>query len=304
MGEMKAQIIELTKSLGMDLCGIASVDRFAGAPEGTKPEDVLPGCKSVIVVGLKLLDGVVQANFRAFEEGKTNVKGIFATYGYTIVPNFELSYVCYSVARFIENNSSGIATPCSTGPMTNGKQISNRHAAVAAGLGEFGHMSIVINPEFGPRVRWGVILTTLELEADQMYDGPKLCEPEKCGVCARVCPTGAIRMPGTHELAHVEIGGKSYEYNLTQFVKCNKALKAMTKALGGAEDYLDKEDPTMEDMLEAEKKMPIDITGLQHINTWNCNKCQTYCPAGNWGKKYKETGLSKGASVMFMDEKV
>ena len=42
--ELKA----LLSSLGADLCGIASLDRFAGAPEGFHPLDVFPPCKSVI----------------------------------------------------------------------------------------------------------------------------------------------------------------------------------------------------------------------------------------------------------------
>jgi epoxyqueuosine reductase QueG len=277
------------------MCGVGSIDRFKTSPKGRHPCDVLPGCKSVIVVGARLLDGVVQANFRAFEDGRSDLKGIFGMYGYTIMPNFELAYVCYATARYIESNSDGIATPCSTGPMTNGAQISIRHAAVAAGLGQFGYMSIVLTPKYGPRNRFGVILTTLELEPDPMYDGPSLCDPEKCGICAKVCPTGAIRTPCTHELEHVEIGGKKYDYTLVHFAKCRKALQAMTKELGGRGDYLTEEEPTIEDLMAAEARMPADTIGLQHINSWNCGRCQTYCPAGNWGEHYKKTGLSRGA---------
>ena len=36
--------------LGADLCGIASIDRFNGAPSGYHPLDVLPTCQSVIVL--------------------------------------------------------------------------------------------------------------------------------------------------------------------------------------------------------------------------------------------------------------
>lgn len=298
------QIKDMAKSLGMDLCGIASTDRFETSPEGRHPCDVLPGCKSVIVVGVRLLDGVIQANFRAFEEGKTHLKGIYGTYGYSMLPNFELTYVVYNIAKQIELSTGEIATPCSTGPMTNGMQVSIRHAAVAAGLGEFGYMSIVLTPEFGPRNRFGVILTTLEIEPDPMYSGKPLCEPEKCGICAKVCPTGAICTPGEKPNEHVEMGGKSYEYTKVHFANCRKALQAMTKSLGGADDYLTEDDPTIQDLVEAEKRMPIDSMGLQHINSWNCGRCQTYCPAGNWGERYKKTGLSKGASSVFIENKL
>ena len=304
MGITKEQIKEFAKSIGMDMCGVGSVDRFVTSPENRHPCDTLPGCKSVVVVGARLIDGVVQANFRAFEDGRNDLKGIFGTFGYTLLPNFELTYVCYAVAQFIETNSNGIATPCATGPMQYGMPMSIRHAAVAAGLGEFGYMGIVLTPEHGPRVRFGVILTTLDLEPDPMYGGPSLCDPDKCGICAKVCPTGAIRAPGTHELDHVEIGGKKYDYTHVHFPKCRKALQAMTKALGGRGDYLMEDDPTMEDLSAAEQRMPVSGVGLQHIESWHCGRCQSYCPSGNWNARYMKTGLSGGASNAFIEEKM
>ena len=298
MGIDKSQLKALAQSLGMDMCGVASIDRFATSPPGRHPCDVLPGCKSVIVVGVRLLDGVISANFRAFEDGRSNLKGIYGTYGYAFLPNFELSYVVYNIAKHIEGNSYAVAMPCSTGPMTNGLQISIRHAAVAAGLGQFGYMSIVLSEQHGPRNRFGVILTTLDIEPDPMYEGPPLCDPEKCGICVKVCPTGAIRAYGTHELEQVEMGGKSFSYTLVDFPKCRKALQAMTKDLGGKDDYLPMSDPSMDDLYEAEQRMPIDTMGLQHICSWHCGRCLSYCPAGNWSKHFKDKNLSKGPAAL------
>ena len=300
----KQQVKDFTKSLGIAVCGVSGVERFAASPNGRHPNDILPGCKSVIVVGVNLLDGVISANFRAYEDGRPDLKGIYGTYGYAMLPNFELTYACYAIARYIETSSGAVAMPCSTGPMTNGLQISIRHAAVAAGLGDFGYMSIVLTPEYGSRIRFGVILTTLELPQDPLYSGERLCNPEKCGVCAKVCPTGAIREFGTHELEHVEIGGRSYEYTHVHFPKCRKALQAMTKELGGKEDYLTASEPTMEDLANAEKKMPVSAIGLQHIDSWHCGKCQTYCPAGNWSEHFIKSGLSKGPAAAFVEKKL
>ena len=44
----REQVKKIMFSLGADLCGIASIDRFADAPKGYHPLDVLPTCKSVI----------------------------------------------------------------------------------------------------------------------------------------------------------------------------------------------------------------------------------------------------------------
>ncbi len=80
----------------MDLCGIASVDRFNDSPPARHPTQILPGCKSVIVIAQRLLDGVTQINFRAFEDLREDLKGIYGTYGYTMLPNFALTYACYA----------------------------------------------------------------------------------------------------------------------------------------------------------------------------------------------------------------
>ena len=290
----KAAIKQLAASLGMSMCGVASIDRFATSDPGKHPHDLLPGAKSAIVVGVRLLDGAVQANFRAFEDGNAQAKGIYGTYGYTIIPNFLLTYACYAIAQGIESNTDEVATPCSTGPMTNGAQISLRHAAVAAGLGTFGWMGIVLTEKFGPRNRFGVILTTLELEPDPMYAGPQLCDPEKCGICTKVCPSHALSTYGEVDPKVVEMGGERYEYCQLDFAKCFIVEERLTKEYGASEDWVTAENPTVMDVFEAHRRAPGDEAGLQRISSWHCGRCLSYCPAGEWGKKFKSRGLSSG----------
>ena len=280
---------------GMDLFGVAGVDRFAQSPEGRHPCDILPGCKSVIVVGVRLLDGIVQANFRTFEDNRWDLKGLYGTYGYVFLPNFELTYACYSLSQYIERKTGAIATPCSTGPMTNGLQLSIRHAAVAAGLGEFGWMSIVLTPEFGPRNRFGVILTQLELEPDPLYSGNKLCQPEKCGICTKVCPTGALTDIGSDDLHRCRIGDRDYVYGKTNWEKCQIGTLALKKKTGGKEDYITSDNPTPQDISDAVSRLPVNEGGIQHHTSHNCGKCLSYCPVGSWASKFKKTGVSDGA---------
>ena len=45
------KVKEILFSLGADLCGIASTDRFGDAPKGYHPLDVMTSCKSVISLG-------------------------------------------------------------------------------------------------------------------------------------------------------------------------------------------------------------------------------------------------------------
>ena len=292
--DLKAMIKETARNHGMDLCGVASLDRFEGSLEGRHPTQVLPGCKSVIVVGTRLLDGVIQANFRAFENDRQDLKGVYGTYGYALLPNFALTYACYAVAQAIERELGEVAMPLSTGPMTNGSQISIRHAAVAAGLGEFGWMSIVLTPEYGPRNRFGVILTTAELEPDPLYDGPKLCNPEVCKVCTSCCPTGAISAYGDESgVKTCTLGEKTYTYGTVSIPRCQIAGNGMRKEFGGKEDLVEK-DASPAEIAKAAAGMPISTAGLQHTESWHCGKCLSYCPAGSWFKKFHDRGLSDG----------
>lgn len=290
------QIKDHAHHVGMSVCGIASVDRFKEAPAGHHPCDILPGCKSVIMIGMRLLDGAIQANFRAFEDGRWDLKGLYGTYGYSTLPNFALTYACYSIAQFIEQKTGACATPLSTGPMTNGIQISLRHAAVAAGLGEFGWSGLVLVPGFGPRIRFGAVLTTLDLEPDPVYSGPSLCNPDKCGICTNVCPTQALSTYENNDRNIVDLGEKHCEYCRTTLPKCQIALYALNKKNGGDEDYVTESEPSAEEIISALKKKPISHIGLQHYPSYHCGRCLSYCPAGDWGKRFKETGLSKGAN--------
>ena len=290
----KDQLKDFALSLDMDMVGVANTARFSDAPEGRKPEDILPGCKSVIAIGVGLLDGIIQANFRAFEDGRRDLKGLYGTYGYSTLPNFALTYACYAIGRYIEKNTGAIATPCSTGPMTNGAQMSLRHAAVAAGLGVIGWSGLLLTPNYGPRNRFGVILTTLEIEPDPMYDGPAICNPGSCGICNRACPTGAISKFGEEPSYRSYIDGKETHYCKINLIKCQIATLGMKKEHGGRDDYITSDDPTREEFGEALAKMPISPAGLQHIDAHNCGVCLTYCPAGNWNDHFMKTGLTKG----------
>jgi epoxyqueuosine reductase len=289
-------IKEYARTIGMDMCGIAPVSRFENAPKGTHPTDVLPGCKSVISVGTRLPDGAVQSIFRNFEDGKRGAQALYGTFGYTLAPNFHLLFSVYNLAQFVERNSSFVATPTQVGPLQVGMAVSQRHAAVAAGLGEFGWMSIVLTPQFGPRNRFGAILTTAELQPDPMYSGPKLCDPTKCNICTTVCPTGALSKYGEKEARRVEYpdkaGNKTYDYCHVDMTRCRIGSHALMKKTGGEKDLVNSCEASAQEVGAAIANMRDPFGGLQASPTWKCGKCLAYCPTGHWKEKFKDTGLS------------
>jgi hypothetical protein len=93
---------------------------------------------------------------------------------------------------------TGLGHPVMGAPMG---FFSQRHAAVRAGLGEFGFSGLVITPQFGPRVRYVSVITEAELQADPLLV-EKVCMRGKCGgeagpACHQKCANKAIKLrPG------------------------------------------------------------------------------------------------------------
>ncbi len=67
--------------------------------------------------------------------------------------------------------------------------VSHKAIAAAAGLGWIGRNNLLVNPEFGSRVRYVTVLTDFPLAVDKPLD-------RDCGQCRRCldcCPAGAIK---------------------------------------------------------------------------------------------------------------
>lgn len=67
--------------------------------------------------------------------------------------------------------------------------------AIAAGLGQLGMNGQVLTPQAGSRTRMFLMSTDAPLTVDEPVDFgiPGICE--RCGICARRCPAGAIPVP-------------------------------------------------------------------------------------------------------------
>lgn len=217
------------KSLGADLCGIASLDRFSHAPAGYHPLDVMPSCKSVISFGCRFPAGTLLCNSHA---------------PYTRVRNSITDKMDGIALDFcIEMERRGVlCAPVPTNEAewdsrTNRSRsvISLKHAAQAAGLGTIGRHSLLITPEFGSMVWLGAVLCTQELEPDAMREA--LCD--HCDLCVKVCPVNALETVEMKQQACWEYAFGEDDVSKTWRIACHKCRDICPYNLGSQNAFTD-----------------------------------------------------------------
>lgn len=174
---------EIMKSLGADLCGIASIDRFDDAPKGYHPLDVMPSCKSVISFACRFPVGTLLCNSHA---PYTRVRNSITPKMDAIALDF-----CMEMERRGVLCAPIPTNECEWDANTGRSRsiISQKHAAQAAGLGTIGRHSLLITPELGSMVWLGAVLCAQELDPDAVKE--PICD--QCGLCVNACPVNALR---------------------------------------------------------------------------------------------------------------
>jgi epoxyqueuosine reductase QueG len=184
---MKADLTQeikiIAQSEGACIFGVAPVNRFQDAPSGHKPHEILPRAKSVVVTGLKLLNGIVET-----------IPSRPYALQYTLLNN-ELNRIALKLSRHLEAQGYR-SVPIPASGMIPGKllgEASHRHAAVMAGLGELGVSNLLITPKFGPRVRLVSVITEAPLRPNPLLQS-RVCN--RCYKCVEACPAHALTPEG------------------------------------------------------------------------------------------------------------
>lgn len=210
-GEIKRR----ATALGADLCGIAPVERFADAPAGFHPTDVLGGCKSVIVIAERFPAGVLASPSSA-------------AYTFAIFKAADqVDAAAFRIASELDRLGSRTVAVPSRDPYDywdEGRRhgqgiLSLKHAAVRAGLGRMGKNTLLVNDRLGNLLCLGAILVDRELAADPLAEY-WTCAPD-CRVCLDACPAKALDGTTIEQRKcrsvcgkHTEGGGFVYTCNL------------------------------------------------------------------------------------------
>ena len=206
--------------LNADLVGVANIERFKGAPLMMSPQGILPSARSVVVMAVHHPDAAIELG------GEEHPQKI-GPYCVQYAMNMRLDERSYRMGRYIEALGF-MAVPIVSSNIWRYKgykglkehfapDLSHLHAAVAAGLSEFGYSGLSITPEFGARQRYVSIVTDAVLTPSPLVEPGTVCD--SCMLCKKACPSGALskEIDGWNEM---EVEGKVYRYARKNLWRC------------------------------------------------------------------------------------
>jgi len=185
---------ELIPKLDVDVVGIASLAEW----KGTKLEEtalaLLPEARSVVVFAMEIYPEILNHARPGRTTGQASLNDLLDRNADFL--NGRLTKAAYDVARACHNEGlKALPLPAAGCPLDVRlleAVFSYKRAGQAAGLGYIGRSSLLITPDFGPRVRLSCCLTEALLEPTKA-DIVNVCQ--RCKVCINKCPAGAINMP-------------------------------------------------------------------------------------------------------------
>jgi epoxyqueuosine reductase QueG len=176
------ELKELALSSGATLFGIADAKELKG-DFLIEPKKILEGMDFAISIGYRLSDKAI--------ESIENEPTLLYSFHYKRV-NSHLDDISLKVANHIQKKGFQ-SLPIPASQVVDWERqlghLSHRKIARQAGLGWIGRSTLLINPQFGSRVRYATVLTDMPLQADKPID----TDCGDCLACIEVCPAGAIK---------------------------------------------------------------------------------------------------------------
>lgn len=179
-------IKEIAFNNGVDLFGIASVDRFNNAPKGFHPRDIYSRTKTVITFAIKLPTETLYAE-----------NPVPYTHMNTLSTQ-KMDLITYNISTELDKlGLKNVLIPTDDPYLywDNNKQegrgiLSLRHVGYLAGLGKLGKNNLLINKDYGNMIQIGALLTPENFESDSLADY-EVCPPN-CRICLDNCPQKAL----------------------------------------------------------------------------------------------------------------
>jgi len=182
----KDKIREVAIKNGVDLFGVASVDRFENAPKGFHPKDIYSKTETVIAFAIKLPTETLYAD-NPVPFTHVNTLAIM-----------KMDLITYDISSELDKlGLKNILIPTDDpflywdNDNQEGRAIlSLRHVGYFAGLGKLGRNNLLINKDYGSMIQIGALLTETKFESDPLADY-EVCPPN-CRICLDICPQKAL----------------------------------------------------------------------------------------------------------------
>ncbi|WP_373290853.1 tRNA epoxyqueuosine(34) reductase QueG [Oceanobacillus indicireducens] len=203
--ELKQEIIEYSKEIGIDKIGFASADVFSelrerlrrqqelnyqsgfekgSIEERTEPTLLLPEAQSIISIAIAY-PSRIKNQIRGTREER---RGIFARASWGVDYHVVLRDRLEKLVEFIQEK----VPEANTKVMVDTGELSDRAVAERAGIGFSGKNTSIITKEFGSFVYLGEVITNLPFIPDE----PVTDSCGDCTICMDACPTGALIQGG------------------------------------------------------------------------------------------------------------
>jgi len=189
----------LISKLDVDAVGIASLAEWKGTRLGENALRLLPETRSVVVFAMEIYPEILNHATPERTMGAASMNNLLTQdadflYG-------RLTKAAYDVAKVSHRiGMKALPLPARGCPQDSRfleAVFSYKHAAQAAGLGKISWSSLLITPNFGPRIRLSCCLTEAALEPTTAVD--KTLECDSCQICLNKCPAGALSEPQASE---------------------------------------------------------------------------------------------------------
>lgn len=182
MGIDNEEVKKFALEKGASLVGIADAGHMMEAPEGHKPTDIVKDAKTIVVFATP------QA--RAILSDSPPTEYTRSTFSCEA----KLEIIAHDISNFFdERDYKAVPVPVRMSLMMDNEalmgDLSHKHAAVFAGLGQMGKNSLLITPEYGLRCYLSSVITDARLKADNPFK-KDLCGD--CVLCIDACPVKAI----------------------------------------------------------------------------------------------------------------
>ena len=214
-GSDGATLQDLISRLDVDITGVVTLDELKKTRLGEMAIELLPRANSVVVFAMEIYPEILDLTSLGRIMGEASFNDLMPRHAEFI--SGRLTKAAYDVAKASRKMGlKALPLPAAGCPMDDRflKAIfSYKHAGQEAGLGKIGWHSLLVSPDFGPRVRLSCCLTEAPLESTNA-NGSFDVECAKCGICVDNCPAGALSKPEA---------GKQYSMNK---YACNSFLKA------------------------------------------------------------------------------